>query len=290
MEKLAIFKSFTKLQYTPLPTQDQPEVDPGSPFKDEEQQLPSSRPPIRPSRRLRKKRPSENAESSSSKSLFLPNVRIIAWLALGIICTFVIVFIFMPSPTKHHEYPSKATHHINHPHEKPHHDEAHDRPKQIPHEPECGRTPAEARQRGCIFEQQLGAWVPTTCAWSEIVDQFHDITGDIYLEWEWFTDTDLTQKVPPSEVSQLQSGNFSAIYTTYPRAHDLHCLYCWRKVEYAIEHGIGWMDARCHQFWHTKHCITLVAQTLTEQAEQHKALTYPLLFHDCVPLTSTKES
>ncbi|EFQ36606.1 uncharacterized protein GLRG_11751 [Colletotrichum graminicola M1.001] len=154
----------------------------------------------------------------------------------------------------------------------------------------CGSTPTEAKARNCIFEQQLGAWVHPTCAWQEIVHEFREVVGDIYVGWSWYWDTDLKREVAAADVPKLQNGNFSVTYTTFPRAHDLHCLYCWRKVEYAIEHGVKWIDARCHQFWHTKHCVTLIAETLTGQGEQHRALTYPLLFHDCVPLTSTIES
>ncbi|WDK18392.1 hypothetical protein CGRA01v4_09677 [Colletotrichum graminicola] len=182
-----------------------------------------------------------------------------------------------PSPPKHHPHGT-------------HHSEMVDRPKQKPHEPQCGSTPTEAKARNCIFEQQLGAWVHPTCAWQEIVHEFREVVGDIYVGWSWYWDTDLKREVAAADVPKLQNGNFSVTYTTFPRAHDLHCLYCWRKVEYAIEHGVKWIDARCHQFWHTKHCVTLIAETLTGQGEQHRALTYPLLFHDCVPLTSTIES
>ncbi|KAK2058042.1 hypothetical protein LY76DRAFT_463083, partial [Colletotrichum caudatum] len=159
-----------------------------------------------------------------------------------------------------------------------------------PHKAQCGSSPAEARERNCIFEQQLGAWVPPACAWPEVRDEFLDVVGDMHAEWQWFWDKELTREVAAGEVPLLQSGNFSIIYTTHPQAHALHCLYCWRKVEYAIEHGAGLVDSRCHQFWHTKHCVTLLAEELTGQDEKHRGLTYPLLYHDCVGLTSTKES
>ncbi|TQN71031.1 Cyclochlorotine biosynthesis protein O [Colletotrichum shisoi] len=73
-----------------------------------------------------------------------------------------------------------------------------------------------------MFEQQLGAWVPQACAWKEIVDEFHDVVGDIYAEWSWFWDADLKREVDAASIPELRSGDFSVIYTTYPRAHDLH--------------------------------------------------------------------
>ncbi|KAK2008851.1 hypothetical protein LZ32DRAFT_684397 [Colletotrichum eremochloae] len=216
-------------------------------------------------------------------------LRAAALLIIGMLCALSIVYVLGPSNADRHPH-AKMTHAGVHKHPRPHGDEAHNRPHQPPHKAQCGSSPTEARQLNCIFEQQLGAWVPSACAWPEVRDEFLDVVGDMHAEWQWFWDKELTREVAVDEVPRLQSGNFSIIYTTYPQAHALHCLYCWRKVEYAIEHGIGLVDSRCHQFWHTKHCVTLLAETLTDQDEKHRGLTYPLLYHDCVGLTSIKES
>ncbi|KAK1977896.1 hypothetical protein LZ30DRAFT_600290 [Colletotrichum cereale] len=217
-------------------------------------------------------------------------LRAAALLIIGTLCALIIVYALRLSKPDGHP-PTETSPASDHKHPRPHGNEAHERPHvRPPHKAQCGSSPAEARERDCIFEQQLGAWVPAACAWPEVRDEFLDVVGDMHTEWQWFWDKELTREVVAEEIPQLQSGNYSAAYTTYPQAHSLHCLYCWRKVEYAIEHGIGLVDARSHQFWHSKHCVTLLADTLTGQGEEHAGLSYPIMYHDCVGLTSVNES
>ncbi|KAK1774687.1 hypothetical protein QBC45DRAFT_424322 [Copromyces sp. CBS 386.78] len=159
---------------------------------------------------------------------------------------------------------------------------------------ECGTLPEEAQARGCVFEQQLAAWVPKACGFPDVVDEYMDNFGDMMAEWTWYWDRNTTMEVPPERVPDLQAGNFSVIYTKYQASHDLHCLYCSRKIIYALSRGITMMDARCHQFYHGAHCVQHIGNSLimAERGEKKKMQTwvYPLMYHDCVPLTSTRES
>lgn len=188
-----------------------------------------------------------------------------------------------------------------------HHHHSHDDSPPPPHpnqnEPkQCGNSPDEARRRGCIFEPQLTAWVAPECAFPEVASEYQDAVGDMMAEWPLFWDTKLSQPVMSLDIPALQAGNYSVVYTPYQASHALHCLYCWRKVAYALEHGVDWMDARCHQFYHQRHCAFFIADMLLE-AEDWRAAgmvladegdlttwTYPLLYHNCVPLSSTAES
>ncbi|KAK7952810.1 uncharacterized protein PG986_008538 [Apiospora aurea] len=159
---------------------------------------------------------------------------------------------------------------------------------------QCGASPDEARGRGCLFEPQLSAWVPSQCGWQDVVDEFQEHFGDMHVLWPWYWDKNVTQRVRPGAqgISLLQAGNFSFAYTTYHQSHDLHCLYCWRKVSYALEHGFEWMDARCHQFYHARHCVEHIGGSLVEgddPAELQK-WAYPVMYHDCFPIGSTTES
>ncbi|KAK8041684.1 hypothetical protein PG993_006207 [Apiospora rasikravindrae] len=159
---------------------------------------------------------------------------------------------------------------------------------------QCGSSPDEARERGCLFEPQLSAWVPSQCGWRDVVDEFQEHFGDMHVEWPWFWDKNVTRRVLPGPegVGRLQAGNFSVAYTTYHQSHDLHCLYCWRKVSYALEHGFGWMDARCHQFYHARHCVEHIGGSLVQgdDEEELQKWAYPLMYHDCFPIGSTTES
>lgn len=184
--------------------------------------------------------------------------------------------------------------HTHHSHDTTPPQPSHKEPKQ------CGTSPEEARHRGCIFEPQLTAWVPRDCAFPEVVAEYQDAVGDMMADWPWFWDPDASRPVEPASIPSLQAGNYSAIYTTYQSSHALHCLYCWRKMSYALEHGIGMMDARCHQFYHQRHCAYFVSDVLVANEERRELgqaddgplqkWSYPILYHNCVPLASTVES
>nr|A0A8J9WJ26.1 RecName: Full=Phomopsin biosynthesis cluster protein B [Diaporthe leptostromiformis]BDA39146.1 hypothetical protein [Diaporthe leptostromiformis] len=211
-----------------------------------------------------------------------------------------------PRPTKgeahdaghsgsHSSSSSTNNHHHSHDDSPPPPHVGIDKPKQ------CGESPDEAQSRGCIFEPQLTAWVAPECAFPAVVAEYQDAVGDMMTEWPWFWDTGLQKAVSPEEFPSLQAGNYSVVYTPYQASHALHCLYCWRKVSYALEHGVDWMDARCHQFYHQRHCAFFIADKLLEMEDWRAAAevdvqgrlttwTYPLLYHNCVPLSSTMES
>lgn len=146
-------------------------------------------------------------------------------------------------PTRHQSSHSPSTHH-GHGHS------ADTKPSHKGEVKECGTSPEEAQARGCVFEQQLPAWVPRACAFPDVVEEYKDNFGDMMTDWTWYWDRNTTMQVPPEAVPDLQAGNFSVIYTKYQTSHDLHCLYCSRKIIYALSKGINMMDARCHQFYH----------------------------------------
>ncbi|KAK3486809.1 uncharacterized protein B0T23DRAFT_448013 [Neurospora hispaniola] len=192
------------------------------------------------------------------------------------------------SPTRQHQSSHSPSIHHGHNH-------AEDTPPSHKGEvKECGTSPEEAQARGCVFEQQLPAWVPRACAFPEVVEEYKDNFGDMMTDWTWYWDSNTTMQVPPEAVPDLQAGNFSVIYTKYQASHDLHCLYCSRKIIYALSKGIKMMDARCHQFYHGAHCIQHIGNSLmmAERGDQKRIRTwvYPLMYHNCVPLTSTQES
>lgn len=218
----------------------------------------------------------------------------------------------VPSPTRHQSQshaPSTTTHHGHG------HNIEDNRPSYQDEVKQCGSSPEEAQARGCVFEQQLAAWVPRACAFPDVVEEYKENFGDMMADWTWYWDSNTTMEVPPEAVPDLQRGNFSVVYTRYQASHDLHCLYCSRKIIYALSKGVAMMDARCHQFYHggrlafcpvdgirgatgtdhsIAHCIQHIGNSLilAEKGEEKKKQTwvYPLMYHNCVPLTSTQES
>ncbi|KAK3400718.1 hypothetical protein B0T20DRAFT_494693 [Sordaria brevicollis] len=199
------------------------------------------------------------------------------------------------SPTRHQSEPhSSSTTTATTTHHGHGHGIEDNRPSHKNEVKQCGSSPSEAQARGCIFEQQLAAWVPRVCAFPDVVEEYKENFGDMMADWTWYWDSNATMEVPPEAVPDLQTGNFSVVYTRYQASHDLHCLYCSRKIIYALSKGIGMMDARCHQFYHGAHCIQHIGNSLimAEKGEEKKMQTwvYPLMYHNCVPLTSTQES
>lgn len=236
--------------------------------------------------------------ATRAKALVVGVAALIALIIIGIL-SFAAV---KPSATTHgteghnhqnnHDRPPSSSnsvhnHHHSHDDTPPPHP-SHNEPAQ------CGASPDEARQRGCIFDPPLTAWVPPACAFRDVMDEFQDAVGDMMTEWPWFWDLDVSHPVEAAAIPALQAGNYSVIYTTYRPSHALHCLYCWRKVSYALEHGLDMMDTRCHQFYHERHCAYFIADRLMESEaggdREMEKWAYPLLYHNCVPLTSTLES
>lgn len=159
-------------------------------------------------------------------------------------------------------------------------------PASSPGQKQCGSSPTEARERGCKFEPMLSAWVPPACSFQEIVDEYQLAYGDIHDIWPWYADYNLTQRVTGTEIDVLRAGNYSIIYTTFPASHDLHCLYTWRKVSHALGENLPLIDARSGQFYHNTHCAQHVTDMLYHPQVMNDTWTFPLMYHDCIPIVS----
>lgn len=155
---------------------------------------------------------------------------------------------------------------------------------------ECGRSAEEAREKSCRFEPMLSAWIPDACHFPEFISEYKEALGDMHTDWPWWWDRNLTVRVTGAEIPLMQAGNYSAIYTDYDHSHGLHCLYCWRKLTHAIEHGYKMIDNRCHQFYHAKHCAQHIAERMLKPHTGREKWSYPLMYHDCVAITSTHQT
>jgi hypothetical protein len=151
----------------------------------------------------------------------------------------------------------------------------------------CGQSPAEARERGCHFEPMMSAWIPDACYFPELVAEYEEM-DDIWSTWEWYTDVNLEQSVTDAAALQnLREGNYTKIWTSRDHAHDLHCLYAWRKINMALERKFPLIDARSLEFHHSMHCSVDMSAYLREKADLpwgRKPTRWPMLYHDCVPL------
>ncbi|KAK0387380.1 hypothetical protein NLU13_5692 [Sarocladium strictum] len=120
----------------------------------------------------------------------------------------------------------------------------------------CGKTPDEAKARGCQFDMLATAWLPPRCIDYELVDEFMKL-GD----WQFYTEMHGGQKHSSYEPEYL--GSFSepkSIWTS--RAwHHMHCLYMWKKIGRALVRGTP-SDAETISEPHTHHCMKAMEEVI----------------------------
>lgn len=115
----------------------------------------------------------------------------------------------------------------------------------------CGRSIAEARANGCVFEVLSGAWMPPQCLDNELNDEFNA------LGWQYWADDQRHVEIPMHEL-QLREGEEGVYYTTQGW-HITHCAYQWRKLHRAWQTGraVELGDHALGDINHTLHCGSL---------------------------------
>lgn len=151
----------------------------------------------------------------------------------------------------------------------------------------CGHTPTEARNAGCVFEPMMSAWVPAQCSFPELIDD----NAGTFENWSFFSDEAVKDPITGLELDGLRVGNYTKVFSSHGTAHDLHCLYAWRKLNLAIEIGAKLIDTKSRSLHHTTHCAKHIAQLVEEGAgfipkeDGIRTVTaLPLLYLKCVPL------
>ncbi|KAF2968771.1 hypothetical protein GQX73_g4856 [Xylaria multiplex] len=151
----------------------------------------------------------------------------------------------------------------------------------------CGHTPTEARNSGCRFEPMMSAWVPEQCSFPELIEE----NAGTFENWLFFSDEKTTQPITGAELDGVRVGNYTKVFSSHGTAHDLHCLYAWRKLNLAVDIGAKLIDSKSRSLHHTTHCAKHIAQLLEEGAgylpkddDMIQITAFPLLFLSCVPL------
>ncbi|KAK3053284.1 hypothetical protein LTR09_005453 [Extremus antarcticus] len=133
----------------------------------------------------------------------------------------------------------------------------------------------------------------------EVIDRY----DDIFDRWTWFSDPGLTDPLEHSwQLDLLRTGNYSSVFTSAQNAHEVHCLYTWRKLNFAMEQNKSWIDARSLEYSHAEHCAVSLTQIISDddqvplRAEKHRhknefdgkrhpnATEWPIMFHRCTAL------
>ncbi|GAW20957.1 hypothetical protein ANO14919_104700 [Xylariales sp. No.14919] len=151
----------------------------------------------------------------------------------------------------------------------------------------CGHTPTEARNAGCRFEPMMSAWVPEACSFPELIAD----NAGTFENWLFFSDEETKNPIAGAELDGVRVGNYTKVFSSHGTAHDLHCLYAWRKLNLAVESGAKLIDTKSRSLHHTTHCAKHIAQLLEEGAgflpkddDVRQVTAFPLLFLRCIPL------
>ncbi|KAE9379520.1 hypothetical protein N431DRAFT_451370 [Stipitochalara longipes BDJ] len=107
---------------------------------------------------------------------------------------------------------------------------------------DCGTTLAEAKQRGCVYDQLTVTWLPERCSQVGLQE---------YLDadkWRYWLDPHGT--LPIHNISTYSNG--STIYTT-DREHLTHCAYQLIRAADGLRKR-GAVDKRARSFEHNEHC------------------------------------
>jgi hypothetical protein len=137
----------------------------------------------------------------------------------------------------------------------------------------CGWSSKVAIEKGCIMEPLFYGWMPSQCVFKELSDRF-----PVFEDQTWYTDPDLSIPIPPEE---LWRGEHDPIYTkrfvsfstpslsqlmmnfirkieglviTRNTYHGEHCLFQWRKLQYAMHNQKEFIDNKTVSLRHSGHC------------------------------------
>jgi hypothetical protein len=109
----------------------------------------------------------------------------------------------------------------------------------------CGKSPAEAKARGCHFDIIATAWLPPKCIDYELVLEFV-----AYSPWQYFRDPNGTDPYPDDPDTL---GSQEGLVFTTNRWHSAHCMFMWKKLNRALVQG-RMTDGETIKQEHTDHC------------------------------------
>lgn len=112
---------------------------------------------------------------------------------------------------------------------------------------DCGHSSASAIAAGCVMEPLTFAWMSPECQYPEVTDLHTP-----FKDFHWFRYENMTE---PLAEEQIMRGEVSQIWTNDTGYHLQHCLFLYRKLSYALEHRVEWVDTKTMAHTHAYHCI-----------------------------------
>lgn len=109
---------------------------------------------------------------------------------------------------------------------------------------DCGGSPEEAREKGCVYDVMMQDWVPEPC--------YDPILTEKYLaegNWTWYADGDGKSIISEEEMRKGEHGS-AWMATSY---HKAHCVFSWLKIIRALRNDKG-ISQELLSYDHVLHC------------------------------------
>ncbi|KIW23920.1 uncharacterized protein PV07_12081 [Cladophialophora immunda] len=85
----------------------------------------------------------------------------------------------------------------------------------------CGYTPEEAREHGCVFDVMMQLWTPAACFDESLSNRFLEVGN-----WTWYADPSASYAYT---LEEMRKGEHDAVYVAQDY-HVTHCIYAWEKL------------------------------------------------------------
>ena len=109
---------------------------------------------------------------------------------------------------------------------------------------DCGYSPSEAREKGCIYDVMMQDWVPPPC-YDEVLTQKYLKEGN----WTWYGAGDGSVIISDEDMAKGEHGA-AWMSTSY---HKAHCVFSWLKIVRALRNDAG-ISQELLSYDHVLHC------------------------------------
>lgn len=135
----------------------------------------------------------------------------------------------------------------------------------------CGSSPAEAQDKGCVFDKLNFAWQTPECYDNATISGFM-----AFHKWDFVTDEQRSTVIPAAELPLDQRP----VHVSW-EFHQVHCMYVRRQLVRAVSEGRS-IDSHLAAYQHTVHCGRAILDGETAVTSFHT--TAPVIYPRCQAL------
>lgn len=130
----------------------------------------------------------------------------------------------------------------------------------------CGNSSAEARQKGCTFDQLNWSWLPPSCP---------PYANDLFIHaenpgWRYFEALEGRNLVDGEKWDEVLNGDRRVFVE---REHLSHCVFRFLSIAQILRDGTPY-HAKLADYRHSAHCANAVLESMRRDPEWFKIDTY----------------